>query len=666
MHKNQINTENKINIKSTKTKSLHNLRYKLVIGASLILAIIITAYVGMTLVPNEINTYGRDYITIIDMPLLLNSLQTAQDDGVTIAIHGWEHEDYTNLTHAEAASDLHNASATFDAVGLHTTVFVSPYEIANISETQNTLDDIALAGLTIPFNAAEKYEYTWEWRNMTSFGDHRYMKATSDIKNNRPHLLVLHAQDWNIYTQKLLTDYLSTTDDRNIIVRMDDLDIYTKPEVVEGMDAFRAYPSVGEVMVAVIPAMAIIPNKDTSPIVYNIPVSSIMKMYFVFFMMTAMFPISFMVMWKITAEINGRKYKKELLRTKWDYPELVSIIVPAYNEEKAIARCIESLLSQDYRGAKEIIVVNDGSSDNTAKIIAQYPVTLLDLKKNGGKANALNAAIKIAQGEVLVFSDGDSNMSRDAISSLIRCFNANPDVDMVTGNVLINKPKRNNLITYCQMVEYHLEQEVARYLQGLNARVIVCPGPITAVKKNVCEVIQYSDETIVEDADFTVCALKKSMKIILDPYAKVYTNAPTTLKGWYKQRKRWWYGNLQVWNTHKKWAITNPWMIYNYMGYVTSLCSLLMLMAMPYLIMQYSNVGSALAKGLIYLLIPIAIYISFTAIFFWGNKKLILMLIPYMLVYPMLKMFVLSYIYVCYLTGFGMKIQFGSRIFKVK
>ena len=123
-------------------------------------------------------------------------------------------------------------------------------------------------------------------------------------------------------------------------------------------------------------------------------------------------------------------------------------------------------MNQDYKGAKEIIVVNDGSTDRTAVIASQYPITLLDLKQNVGKASALNEGIKIAKGDIILFSDGDSNMCIDAVSSIMRCFSAHPDADIVTGQVLINKPEKFSLINCCQKIEYHIEQEIDKYLQS--------------------------------------------------------------------------------------------------------------------------------------------------------------------------------------------------------
>ena len=334
--------------------------------------------------------------------------------------------------------------------------------------------------------------------------------------------------------------------------------------------------------------------------------------------------------------------------------------------KRNIARCIKALLDQDYKGKLEIIVVNDGSTDKTPEVIPLYPVTFLDLKQNGGKANALNEGVKIAHGDVIIFSDGDSNMDKSAVRHIVNTMMQNPEAEMVTGNVLVNMPENASifvkLFTYFQMIEYYLEQNVARAVQAINGGVLVCPGPITATTREVCEAIKFSDNTIVEDADFTIDALMIGMRIIRCPEAQVYTNAPTTLKAWIKQRDRWWFGNLQVWQQHKKWAKHNTWMVYNYWGFVLSVITICLIAFIPILLIQFNDplaMGSLLLR---YMFLPIMIYAIFNAIFFRYEKKLMLLMIPYIASYGLLRDFVSSKLYLAYITGIVLKVKFGSRV----
>ncbi len=181
--------------------------------------------------------------------------------------------------------------------------------------------------------------------------------------------------------------------------------------------------------------------KGGDPTIENIKVNIIMAMYFWFFIITSLLPLSFFVTWKL---LSGWSKKRDqniyLPQNSRDagYPALVSIIVPAYNEEKTIGKCLESILNQEYEGEMEIIVVNDGSTDRTAEIVSKYPVRFIDLKVNGGKANALNRAIEDAKGDILIFTDSDSYMSANAVNSLVKCLNANSDAQIVAGNVFIH------------------------------------------------------------------------------------------------------------------------------------------------------------------------------------------------------------------------------------
>ncbi|WP_145278234.1 glycosyltransferase family 2 protein, partial [Planctomycetes bacterium SV_7m_r] len=118
----------------------------------------------------------------------------------------------------------------------------------------------------------------------------------------------------------------------------------------------------------------------------------------------------------------------------------VTAVVPAYNEEKGILRTIESLAGQDYQNL-EIIVVDDGSTDNTLKIAREYAkesnVKLsVFTQENGGKSSALNHGFEQATGSLLLTVDADSELAADAVTTLVRWF-ASPDVDAVAGQVKV-------------------------------------------------------------------------------------------------------------------------------------------------------------------------------------------------------------------------------------
>lgn len=662
--------KSELDIKLTEKHELKNNKISKYIPINaLLFAILVTVLVSIV-INVEINYMNNllGHETILEEPELIHELQAAQANGITIAIHGWEHENFSEITPNEAVAGLMKSGAVFEQAGLRSKMFIAPYEIFGVPANSVVTKAIENAGFDMGTLEEPIYEYTWLWRDVTSLNDPRFLAASSKIRKDNPKTIVLHAQDWNIYTEQFLISYLTSTSEKNITLRMDDISVNTPKEVINDAAKLNKYKSVSKVVFAVIPSGV---HDANDPVVCNISVKDIMRVYFLFFIVTALLPLSFFVFWRLLSSwyIGKQEYGQHTEKSE-RYPKLISVIVPAYNEEKSIGRCIEALLNQDYDGETEIIVINDGSSDRTAEIISTYPVKFIDLKENGGKANALNKGIDEAKGEILVFTDSDSNMEKNTIRYLVETFQNDSDVQMVTGNVLINNPKKSSvlrrILIYCQMIEYHLEQEITRYLQGLSGKVLVCPGPSTAVRRSVCEVVRFSDDTIVEDADFTVTALEKSVKVVRNPQAKVYTNSPETLIAWYKQRKRWWYGYLQVWRIHKSWSIANVWMIYNYLSYIISVCSVIMILLIPYFLLLYNKIQFVALSGLLYILIPILLYILFTGFFFIHDKKLLPMLIPYVIVYSTIRVFVLSYIYICYLTGRGLNVKFGSRIINAK
>ncbi len=632
---------------------------------SIILALIITAIIGFY-IPTLIdgynnNTYGN--VTIADDSALSKALQDAQSKGVLMGLYGWKNEDYSNLTPLQAKETIISGMAVFNKSGLTPAVFISP-DVSIRSLTPSTREAISSTGIplalpTLQASDSSLIAYGQGWQDMKSTSDPRYAAESQRIAKDQPTSILLTAQDWSPCLKSLIGNYLATTSQKNILVRIDGIGVNMPSESVNDMTSLLQYPSVGQVVYAVSPAGVSMGNDAT---IFGLSVNGIMKIYWWYFALIAFLPLSFFIIWRIFAK-NKMGGKSSVTLKSTNMKRLVSVIIPAYNEEKVIGKCLESVTNQDYAGKMEIIIVNDGSTDKTAEIISKYPVKLIDLKQNVGKANALNIGIKNAYGAILVFSDSDSYLASDAIRSLVKRLDECPDAQIVAGNVFVDESNRKGkLIRYFQMIEYRIEQDINRYLQSLSGKIQVCPGPLFAVRRMVVEKVQFSSRTVVEDSDFTVEALKHCMKIVWAPEAKVYTTPPDTVSKWYKQRKRWWFGNLQIWKLHKSWARKNPWLLLNYFGFISSLSSIVLLATLPILILSYGDIVRVLTYGLPYIIFPIAIFSVCMAPFFLKEKKLIMALIPYIILYTTLKLLVVSYIYIRYITGGGVTIKFGAQV----
>lgn len=238
---------------------------------------------------------------------------------------------------------------------------------------------------------------------------------------------------------------------------------------------------------------------------------------------------------------------------------LVTIIVPAFNEEKGIRRALDSVIEADYPN-KEVIVIDDGSTDNTYAIAQSYKDKmasdgyLIISRSNGGKSSAINYAIRYAKGEYIITIDADSVMGRDSIKEIMKYFQE-PDVVAVGGNIKVKN--RNKLLTYCQALEYLVGINLFKRAYDVFGVVMVVPGPLGGFRKKVLlERGEYDTDTLAEDFDTTIKVLKTGRAVQASTHAMSYTEAPETLGGLYKQRLRWNRGNLQTLMKHKD-VVTN-------------------------------------------------------------------------------------------------------------
>ncbi|MBO0721440.1 MAG: glycosyltransferase, partial [Blastocatellia bacterium] len=235
-----------------------------------------------------------------------------------------------------------------------------------------------------------------------------------------------------------------------------------------------------------------------------------------------------------------------------DFQPFVSVIVPAYNEEKVIAQTIDCLLASVYPNL-EIIVVDDGSTDSTFEVVKQKfdnePRVRLFNITNCGKAEALNYGLRSAKGEVIVGLDADTLFERETIGILARCF-ADPNVGAVAGNVKVGN--RNNLITRLQALEYITSQNLdRRAFASLNCITIV-PGAVGACRRKLLDRCGgWVSDTLAEDQELTINIRRLGYRIAYEEKAIAWTEVPETVRDLVKQRFRWSFGTLQCMWKHR-------------------------------------------------------------------------------------------------------------------
>jgi poly-beta-1,6 N-acetyl-D-glucosamine synthase len=234
----------------------------------------------------------------------------------------------------------------------------------------------------------------------------------------------------------------------------------------------------------------------------------------------------------------------------------VSVIVPAYNEAAVIESALRSLLDLDYP-AYEIIVVDDGSTDDTAAragaLAGDYGRASIRVlrRANAGKASALNAGIAVASHDFVLCMDADSRLSRDSLRAAIRHFR-DPRVGAVAGNVKV--VNRGTMWTALQALEYIEGLNLARRAQGFLHVVNIVPGPIGVFRREaLASVGGYDTDTFAEDADLTLKVLTAGWHITYENRAIAWTEAPERLHDLIKQRYRWTRGILQALRKRRAW-----------------------------------------------------------------------------------------------------------------
>ena len=252
-----------------------------------------------------------------------------------------------------------------------------------------------------------------------------------------------------------------------------------------------------------------------------------------------LFVLAGLALWKL-AQGPGRP------KDGGDTSQAVTVLIPAFNEEKVIVTTIERILASDYPNM-EILVIDDGSKDHTAYIARSHfmrePRVGVISIPNGGKANALNVGLENARGEVVVALDADTQFESTTISRLVRWF-TDPTIGAVAGNAKVGN--RINMITRWQALEYIVAQNLERRALSALDTLTVVPGAVGAWRRDVLrELGGFPADTLAEDQDLTIAIQTQGYRVHFDYTAVAWTEAPATVSGLAKQRFRWAYGTLQ-------------------------------------------------------------------------------------------------------------------------
>jgi biofilm PGA synthesis N-glycosyltransferase PgaC len=229
----------------------------------------------------------------------------------------------------------------------------------------------------------------------------------------------------------------------------------------------------------------------------------------------------------------------------------VTILIAAFNEEGFIGSTLEGIARQNYSGSMRVIVISDGSTDDTVDIIksnqASNPnIELISLVANGGKAAALNHGLKIAQSDIVISVDADSYLHVDAIKNLVGRYLSDPlNTRAVAGEILIRN-SRVNWITKAQEWDYFLGIASIKRIQSLFQGTLVAQGAFSLYDRKTLNEIGGWPEMVGEDIVLTWKLLLAGYRVGHAEDAIAFTNCPETLKAFVKQRQRWSRGLIEA------------------------------------------------------------------------------------------------------------------------
>jgi len=285
------------------------------------------------------------------------------------------------------------------------------------------------------------------------------------------------------------------------------------------------------------------------------------------------YPLFMAYLWMIGAlyyykhRETGLEHQLEIVPKLPAYPP-VSIIVPCHNEGRNIEDTVQFLLKQDYPDF-EIIVVNDGSTDNTVKILGDLAdhikqLRIIHLEKNQGKAMALRMGTLMSANEFLICIDGDTLLDKHAVTWIMNHLLKGPRGGAVTGNPRIRT--RSSLLGRIQVGEFSAIVGMIKRAQRIYGRIFTVSGVVSGFRKTALHQVGYWDiDTVTDDINISWKLQMNHWDIRFEPNALCWILMPETIIGLWHQRLRWAQGGIEVllkytrdmcvWRKRRMWGV---------------------------------------------------------------------------------------------------------------
>jgi peptidoglycan-N-acetylglucosamine deacetylase len=475
------------------------------------------------------------------------------------------------------------APATFFVIGenaisqpsLLNRIIAGGSELGNHSYTHPNMAHVSETGIGLELNANQRLIEAYTGRSMRLFrapyfGDAEPTTADelipAQVAQQHGYVNVgLHVDpnDWqrpgaDAIVQQVLAQVAGATaeDTRQIVLLHDgggdrSQTVAALPAIIDGLRA-RGYSLVPVSTLMGVPPAAVMPKVTGSDLfwvrgdvaVFLVVAGLLWLLKWLFFVAITL-GIARAVLMAALA-IKSRYDGKAPVPPAIDPDRFVSVLIPGFNEAKVIAGSIRRVLAST-EVQIEIIVIDDGSTDGTSQIVrdafADEPRVRLLTLANGGKARALNRGLALANSDIVIALDADTQFEVTTVARLARWF-ADPEIGAVAGNAKVGN--RINLVTRWQAVEYVTAQNLERRALTQFDAITVVPGAVGAWRRAALDSVGgYPVDTLAEDQDLTIAIQRQGWRIGYDIDAVAWTEAPETFRALGKQRFRWAYGTLQ-------------------------------------------------------------------------------------------------------------------------
>lgn len=240
--------------------------------------------------------------------------------------------------------------------------------------------------------------------------------------------------------------------------------------------------------------------------------------------------------------------------------DAVTLLIAAYNEQESIYNTLKYVKDQNYEGKINTIVIDNNSNDRTSTEVQRAKKELnMDVKLifegNPGKFNALNSGLKLVDTKYVITLDADTLIHKSAIRYLMARMKSSPsDVCAVAGSMLVRN-SRGNLLARIQEWDYFLSISSIKRMQGLYQGTLVAQGAFSLYKTDVVREVGGWSDAIGEDIVLTWKMLKLNNRVFFEPMAVAFTDVPTKLSHFIKQRSRWARGMIEALREVKPWNL---------------------------------------------------------------------------------------------------------------